>query len=91
MIATLVTTAAALIPVRLFLLAAIAFNHKDLRAKFRILFPALLPLDLLWALSPFLLVHHVSTGLALGMSAALVYMPFAQRSLILMYVRPRVQ
>jgi hypothetical protein len=44
-------------------------------------------MDLLWALSPFLLVHHVSLGLALGMTAALVYMPFAQRSLVLMYAR----
>jgi hypothetical protein len=49
----------------------------------------LLVLDLLWALSPFLLIHHVSIGLALGISAALVYMPFAQRSLVLMYARGR--
>jgi hypothetical protein len=44
-------------------------------------------MDLFWALSPFLLVHHLSLGLALGLTAALVYMPFAQRSLILMYAR----
>ncbi|HZM10005.1 MAG TPA: hypothetical protein VFC15_07330 [Candidatus Limnocylindrales bacterium] len=30
-----------------------------------------------------------SWGLALGMTAALVYMPFAQRSLVLMYARNR--
>jgi len=47
----------------------------------------LLPLDLLWALTPFLLVHHVPVGLALGMCAILVYLPFAQRSLVLMYGR----
>ncbi len=89
LLAVLVTTAAALIPVRLFLLAAVVFDHRQLPAKFCKLFPALLLLDLLWALSPFLLVHHLSTGLALGMSAALVYAPFAQRSLILMYARGR--
>lgn len=89
LIALLVTTAAILIPVRLFLLAALAFDYRQLPAKFGKLFPVLLVLDLLWALSPFLLVHHVSTGLALGMSAALVYMPFAQRSLILMHARGR--
>lgn len=86
----LAITAAILIPVRLFLFAAVVFDFEQLPMKFGKLFPVLLLLDLLWALSPFLLVHHVSTGLALGMSAALVYMPFAQRSLILMYARDRL-
>jgi hypothetical protein len=49
----------------------------------------LLPLDLLWALSPFLLIHHIDLGLAIGMCAALLYAPFAQRSLILMYSQAR--
>lgn len=87
LLALLVTTAVALIPVRLFLLTALAFDFRQLPAKFGKLFPVLLALDLLWALSPFLLIHHVSLGLALGMTAALVYMPFAQRSLMLMYAR----
>jgi len=85
----LVTTSVVLIPVRLYLLTAVAFDFQQLPVKFRRLFPVLLWLDLLWALSPFLLIHHVSVGLALGMTAALVYMPFAQRSLILMYARGR--
>jgi cholera toxin transcriptional activator len=85
----LVTTAVVLIPVRLYLFASIAFDFEQLRAKFNRLFPALLALDLLWALSPFLLIHHINGGLALGMTAALVYMPFAQRSLVLMYTRDR--
>jgi cholera toxin transcriptional activator len=85
----LVTTAVVLIPVRLYLFTAVAFDFQQLPAKFRRLFPVLLSLDLLWALSPFLLIHHISVGLALGMTAALVYMPFAQRSLILMYSRDR--
>ena len=83
----LVTTASVLIPVRLFLLTAVAFNFSQLPEKFRSLFPVLFVLDLLWAISPFLLVHHIPVGLALGASAALVYMPFAQRSLVLMYAR----
>lgn len=87
LVTALAITATVLIPVRLFLFAAVAFDFSQLAAKFSRLFPALLLLDLLWALSPFLLIHHVSIGLALGMSAALVYMPFAQRSLILMYAR----
>jgi len=85
----LVVTAAVLIPVRLFILVAVAFDFQQLPARFGRLFPVLLPLDLLWALSPFLLTHHVSVGLALGMSAALVCMPFAQRSLVLMYALGR--
>lgn len=83
----LVTTGAILIPVRLFLLTAAAFSFSQLPQKYAKLFPGLLVLDLLWALSPFLLIHHIPIGLALGASAALVYMPFAQRSLILMYGR----
>ncbi len=89
LMAVLVTTAAGLIPVRLYLLAAVAFDLRQLPSKFGKMFPALLLLDLLWALSPFLLVHYVSTGLALGVTAALVYLPFAQRSLVLMYARGR--
>jgi cholera toxin transcriptional activator len=83
----LVTTAAVLIPVRMFLITAVAFDFRQLPSKFARMFPVLLVLDLLWALSPFLLVHHVSVGLALGMSAPLIYLPFAQRSLVLMYAR----
>ena len=85
----LVATAVVLIPVRLFLFAAVAFDFQQLPIRFKRLFPALLGPDLLWALSPFLLIHHLSVGLALGMTAVLVYMPFAQRSLILMYARNR--
>jgi cholera toxin transcriptional activator len=87
--AVVVTSAVVLIPVRLYLLAAVAFDLRDLSSKFARMFPVLLLLDLLWSLSPFLLVHHISTSLALGMSASLVYLPFAQRSLVLMSARGR--
>ncbi len=83
----LVTTAAAMIPVRLFIFAAVMLDFQKFSSKFAALFPALLILDLLWALSPFLLIHHMNVGLALGLSAALIYMPFVQRSLALMYAR----
>lgn len=89
-LALVMVTAVGLIPVRLFLSAAICFDAPRLRSKFAKLFPLLLALDLLWALSPFLLVHHVNLGVALAMSAALVYLPFTQRSLIMMYApRPK--
>jgi len=83
----LVITAVGLIPVRLFLFTAVVFDFQQLQEKFKRIFPVLLWMDLLWALSPFLLIHHIPGGLALGMTAALVYMPFAQRSLVLMYAR----
>lgn len=89
LVVLLMATAAILIPVRLYLIAAAAFDFRQLPAKFARLFPALLVLDLLWALSPFLLVHYVSVGLALGMSVILVYLPFSQRSLVLMYGREK--
>jgi DNA-binding winged helix-turn-helix (wHTH) protein len=86
-ISLLVTTAAVLIPVRLFIVVAVALDFQNLPSKFGRLFPVLLIMDLLWALSPFLLIHHINTGLALALSAPLVYLPFAQRSLVLMYAR----
>lgn len=89
LMAILVASAAILIPVRLYLIAAVAFDLRQLPAKFARMFPPLLVLDLLWSLSPFLLAHYVSVGLALGLSAILVYLPFAQRSLVLMYGRGR--
>jgi cholera toxin transcriptional activator len=80
----LIVTAAILIPVRAFLLCAFLFHAPGIREKFLRLWQFLLPLDILWALSPFLLLHHINFGLALACTALLVYSPFAQRSLVLM-------
>jgi DNA-binding winged helix-turn-helix (wHTH) protein len=79
-----IVTAVLGIPVRLYLLAAIAFNYRGLNAKFRKLFPFLLILDELWALAPFLIVQQIGAGLALAATAALLYVPFSQRTLLLM-------
>ena len=89
LLSLLITTAAALIPIRLFIIVAVALNFPNLPSKFSKLFPLLLILDLLWAVAPFLLIHHINTGLALGLSAPLVYAPLAQRSLVLIYSRGR--
>ena len=80
----LIITAAVGIPTRLYLLAAVAFNYRGLNAKFQKLFPFLLILDELWALAPFLIVEQIGAGLALAATAALLYLPFSQRSLLLM-------
>lgn len=80
----LIVTAAILIPVRVFLLCAVLFKAPEMKRKFLRLWPFLLPLDVLWALAPFLLLHHINFGLALACMALLVYSPFAQRALMLM-------
>jgi cholera toxin transcriptional activator len=80
----LIVTAAVLIPVRVFLLCAVLFRAPGMPGKFLKLWPFLLPLDMLWALAPFLLLHHMNYGLAIACMALLVYSPFAQRSLVLM-------
>jgi cholera toxin transcriptional activator len=79
-----IVTAAVGIPTRLYLLTAIAFNYRGLNGKFQKLFPFLLVLDELWALAPFLIVQQIGAGLALAATAALLYLPFSQRSLLLM-------
>jgi cholera toxin transcriptional activator len=58
----LVVTATVLIPVRTFLLCAVLFHAPGFRSKFLKLWPFLLPLDILWALSPMLLLHHINYG-----------------------------
>lgn len=80
----LVITAAIMIPVRTFVICAALFRAPGVRRKFLKLWPFLLVLDVMWALSPFLLLHHINFGLALACTTLLVYSPFAQRSLMLM-------
>jgi cholera toxin transcriptional activator len=75
------------IPVRLYLFSATVFDVKDLSSRFLKIFPAILLLDELWAVSPFLLTREIGVGLALASTAALAYVPFAQRTLALMRER----
>jgi len=82
--ATLVATAALLIPVRTFLICAVLFHAPGMRRKYLKTWPFLLLFDWLWSLAPFLLLHHINYGLALACMTLLVYSPFAQRSLVLM-------
>jgi len=87
MLALVLVTAVVGIPTRLFLLAGVAFDSGKLHHNFRKLFPFVLPLDELWALAPFLAVHQLGIGLAFAATAALLFLPFAQRTLILMGYR----
>ena len=79
-----VITAVIGIPMRLYLLTAVAFDYRLLGEKFRRLFPLLFVMDVIWALSPLLIAHKIGLGLALAACAALLYVPFSQRTLIRM-------
>src|SRR5207253_7934388 len=75
-------TAAAGIPLRCYLISAVAFDHRRLGEKFQRLFLLVLVLDLLWALAPFLLIEIIGLGGAFAVTAALLYVPFSERTLI---------
>jgi len=85
----LVLSAAVGIPLRLYLLSYVSFDVKDLSRKFLAMFIPLFVLDELWALSPFLLTPQIGLGLALASTAALLYVPFAERTLALMRDRSK--
>jgi GTP cyclohydrolase I len=70
------------VSVRLYLLSSVGLDHPAAGKKFRQLFPALFLLDTLWAVSPLLLAQEIGYGLALVAVSALVYLPFAQRTLM---------
>ena len=86
----LVVSAAVGIPLRLYLLSYVAFDVKDLSRKFLPIFISTFILDELWALSPFLLAPQIGLGLALAATAALVYVPFAERTSVLMRDRSKL-
>jgi DNA-binding winged helix-turn-helix (wHTH) protein len=72
------------IPTRLYLLAAVLFDFQKLGENYRRLFPFIFVLDELWALAPFLAMEDIGFGLAFAATAALLYVPFSQRTLIRM-------
>src|SRR4051812_7531724 len=72
------------IPVRLYVLSAVMFDHPQTGLKFLRLFPFVLVLDMVWALAPFLLFDYIGIGLAFGATAGLLYLPFSQRTLMRM-------
>ena len=82
-------TAGVGIPLRCYLLSAVGFDYQRLEEKFRRMFPFVLALDQLWAIAPFLLAEQIGFGGAFAASAALLYLPFSERTLVLLaYVRP---
>ena len=88
LVAAVTVTAGVGIPLRCYLLSAVGFDYQRLEEKFRQIFPFLLALDQLWAIAPFLLAEKIGFGAAFAASAALLYLPFSERTLIrLAYVQ----
>jgi cholera toxin transcriptional activator len=77
-------TAGVGIPLRFYLLSAVAFDHQRFGEKFRRIFLAVLMMDQLWAIAPFLLVNAIGFGAAFAATAALLYVPFSERTLVRM-------
>ena len=77
-------TAAVGIPVRLYLFSACAFDYAKLGEKFARIFHAVFILDELWAIAPFLVFQQIGFGAAFAATAALLYVPFAERTLVRM-------
>ena len=78
---TVMVSAAIGLALRLYTISQIAVRYKFLGRNFRRIFPIVLIVDVVWAFSPFFLIHLIGIGLAFAASAALVYSPFAQRVL----------
>jgi cholera toxin transcriptional activator len=72
------------IPIRLYLLSAAWLRYRRLPHNFRKYFAAVFVFDELWALAPLVIAAWIGMGLALAAAAVLVYLPFSQRSLLLM-------
>lgn len=80
--AIVLVTAMVGIPLRLFLLTAVAWDYAGFRRKYDRMFPAIAVLDLLWGISPLLTAHHIGIGITLAVSAMLLYLTFGQRTLV---------
>jgi hypothetical protein len=74
-------SAAVGLALRLYTISQVALGYRWLGRNFRRIFPIVLTVDVVWAFSPFFLIHLLGIGLAVAASAALVYSPFAQRVL----------
>lgn len=69
---------------RCYLLSAVGFDYRLLRHNFERIFLPTLLLDELWALAPFLIAAQIGFGAAFAAMAALLYVPFAERTLLRM-------
>jgi cholera toxin transcriptional activator len=88
---TVLVTAGVGIPLRCYLLSSVAFDHQRLADKFQQIFLVVLALDELWAVAPFLLTQQIGLGAAFAACAALLYVPFSERTLLRMAYHRRAE
>jgi len=81
-VALVLVTAGIGIPLRCYLISAAAFDYRRLGQKFRQMFLGVLVLDLLWAVAPLLIAQKIGFGAAFAATAALLYVPFSERTLL---------
>jgi len=77
------------LPIRFYLLFALAFDYHLLGEKFRRLFPFLLVIDEFWSGMTMFLVPTIGLGFGFALFVAAIYSPFAQRTLVRMGYRYR--
>ena len=83
-VVAVLVTAGIGIPLRCYLISAVAFDYQRLGQKFLRMFLFVLALDQLWAAAPFLLVEKLGFGGAFAATALLLYVPFSERTLVRM-------
>ena len=87
-VVALVSSAVGIV-VRLFFFSGVALDFPRIGEIFLRVFPFILFLDELWAMSPLLIWRELGSGIALAAVATLVWAPFAQRTLMRMaYTAP---
>jgi cholera toxin transcriptional activator len=84
LVGVLLVTAGVGIPLRCYLISAVSFDYRRLGETFKRIFLFILFLDELWAVAPFLLTQKIGLGGAFAVCAALLYVPFSERTLIRM-------
>ena len=83
-VTAVLVTAGVGIPLRCYLIAGAAFDHRRMGEKFHWLFPVILAMDQMWATAPFLLMEKIGFGAAFAATAGLLYLPFSERTLVRM-------
>jgi predicted Ser/Thr protein kinase len=68
-------------PVRIYFFTALGFDFAHIGRQFRVLFPVILLLDLLWAATPLLFLGQLK-GLVILCAGALAFLPLSQRTLL---------
>jgi len=81
LMAAVVTTGVG-IPLRCYLLSSVIFDHRRLGKNFQRMFLFILVFDELWAVAPLLLTAQIGFGAAFAAVAALLYVPFSERTLV---------